>query len=103
MKAVRLNIFYCKKTKGLDTSYKQHYIVLSLNVTSNLQMVQQVVPFVVLNHESCYLARSWHNRDGPMEAKQSPNPCASLSFPIRITSMRHQCSLFWTCCCCIVV
>ena len=38
---VRLNIFYCRKTKGLDTSYKQHYIVLSLNVTSNLQMVQQ--------------------------------------------------------------
>ena len=37
----RLNIFYCRKTKGLDTSYKQHYIVLSLNVTSNLQMVQQ--------------------------------------------------------------
>ena len=38
---VDLNIFYCKKTKGLDTSYKQHYIVRFLNVTSNLQMIQQ--------------------------------------------------------------
>ena len=29
---VRLNIFYCKKTKRLETSYKEQYIVLSLSL-----------------------------------------------------------------------
>ena len=28
---VRLNMFYCKMTKGWDTSFKQPFIVLSLN------------------------------------------------------------------------
>ena len=40
----RLNIFYCKKTKGLDTSYKQHYKVLSLYPTYS-----QYVTFIYQN------------------------------------------------------
>ena len=76
--SVRLNKHYCKKTKGLDTSYKQHYIVLSLYVTSNLQKSPQYKKDIIsIENVQC-------------RATSLVTTISHLSFPQRLKALQYR-------------